>query len=64
MTEKAEADVPRKATQTVVVETAAKKPIMARVAEETTESCYNDATKPERRRLKPRNQRRLHRLRL
>ena len=44
--EKAEAKVPRKATQTAVVETAAEKPIMTDVTEETTESCEADASTP------------------
>ena len=47
MMEKAEAEVPREATKTAVVETASKKPIMTWVAEETTESCDDDASKPE-----------------
>jgi hypothetical protein len=39
MMEKAEAEVPTKATQTAVVKKAAKKPIKTEVTEETTESC-------------------------
>ena len=45
--EKAEDEVPRKATQTAVVETATEKQIMTGVAEETTESCDDNTSTSE-----------------